>query len=497
MLDLSERIKDNDLVRRVMDPEEVILKIFPKRGSIAFGGMAGTAYPKVIPKALYEYITKYGINLDYIIYGGGSTGADFDEYISKIDIKRKYPFGASSEKLRKLVNLRTFEVSDLWLYEYSRWIRLGVFERKLGKIDIAVIEATGITEDGGIIPSSSVDVTPSFIEAADKIVIELSIIKPQMLGIHDIYLQPLGSPIPIKNPLDRVGTITYKVPRSKIAAIVISEYDDSEKIHYSKGSEIDRKVAENVISFLNEEIEKDPNLKSEYVTLQPAAGPIASLMAERISELKTNLSIWGEAATINWLLALSGNVKGISSSVLYTLPGDKKYRDLFYEEFESFKNHIVLRPYEIANNPQIMLRFIHIVIQQAIEIDLFGHANITHIGNNLYGGVGGSGDHARSSYLTIIALPSITSSGIPRIVPFINHVDIPEHDVDVIVTEQGWADLRLLSPIERAKVIINKCAHPSYKDLLEQYLDRLLKEEGHQPINFTEALSFKKLFSQS
>jgi acyl-CoA hydrolase len=497
MSDLNERIKDKDLLRRIMDPEEVISKIFPKKGIIAFGGMGGTAYPKVIPKALYEYITRYGINFDYIIYNGGSTGTDFDEYISKINIKRRYPLGASSENLRKLVNLRTFEVSDLWLYEYSRWIRLGVFERKLGKIDVAIIEATGITEDGGIIPSLSVDATPSFIEATDKIVVELSIIKPQMLGIHDIYLPPLGSPIPIKNPLDRVGALTYKVPKSKIAAIVISEYEDSERIHYSKGSEIDRKVSENVISFLNEEIEKDPNLKSEYVTLQPGAGPIAGLLAEKIPELKTNLSIWGEVASTRWLPALSENVKGISCSVLYTLPGDKKYRDLFYEEFENFKNHIVLRSYEIANNPQIMLRFIHITIQQAIEIDLFGHANISHIGNNLYGGVGGSGDHTRPSYLTIIALPSITSSGLPRIVPFTNHVDIPEHDVDVVVTEQGWADLRLLSPMERAKVIINKCAHPNYKDLLEQYLDKLSKEKGHEPINFTEALSFKKLFSQS
>lgn len=43
-----------------------------------------------------------------------------------------------------------------------------------------------------------------------------------------------------------------------------------------------------------------------------------------------------------------------------------------------------------------------------------------------------------------------------------------EHDLDVIVTEQGLADVRGLSPRQRAKVIIDKCAHPDYKDLLHE-----------------------------
>jgi acyl-CoA hydrolase len=51
---------------------------------------------------------------------------------------------------------------------------------------------------------------------------------------------------------------------------------------------------------------------------------------------------------------------------------------------------------------------------------------------------------------------------------FSSSVLVPEHDLDVVVTEQGLADIRGLSPRERAKVIIEKCAHPDYQDLLRE-----------------------------
>ena len=66
------------------------------------------------------------------------------------------------------------------------------------------------------------------------------------------------------------------------------------------------------------------------------------------------------------------------------------------------------------------------------------------------------------------------------------HVDQTEHDLDVIVTEQGLADLRGLSPRERARVVIEKCAHPIYRDIVMEYFERaekvcLAKGWGHEP----------------
>jgi len=481
------RIRNKDLERKIMDPVEAI-KFIPKRGVLAFAGMAGTAYPKVIPRVLAERV-KNDKDFGYVILNGGSVADDFDEAISKINILRRYPLGSSSEKLRKEVNARSFEVSDLWLFEFSRWVRLGVLKRRIGKIDVAVMEATAIMEDGEIIPSLSLDSAPSFIDAAESVIIEINMNKPELTGLHDVYAYKVGDLIPIKGVLDRIGEKGLRIPMRKIKAIVLSEYDDSEKIHYSKGEEIDLKVAEKIIDFLSKEIREDENLRGGKFTLQPGAGPIASLMSRKIRDLEVKIGIWGEVAPTSWLPTLSENVEGISGAVLYTLPGERKFRDILLNELEEFKKRIVIRPYEVMNNPQIILRFNHVVIQQAIEVDLYGNANITHIGDNLYGGVGGSGDHTRPSYLTIIALPSITSSGISRIVPLTTHVSLPGQDVDVVVTEQGWADLRLLSPTERAREIIEKCSNPKHKDWLWDYYNSIIKQRGHYPINIEKAFT--------
>lgn len=485
-------IRVRNLTSKIMSAEEAVEKFFPERGSIAFAGMAGTAFPKMIPKALAEHVSHASdqSRFSYIIYNGGSVTAEFDNYMSKINLKRRYPYGASSKEMRIAVNKRVFETVDLWLYEHSRWMQRGIYSRKIGPIDIAVVEATGVLEDGAFIPSLSVDAAPSFIREARKVIFEVNITRPEMLGIHDIYLPTVGSPIPIKKVLDRVGSTTYIVPESKIAAIVISEEDESEAMHYSGVSSTDYKIVDNIMDFLMREVEEDPNLKSDYVTIQPGAGPITSVLGSRIHELPISLSVWGEVAPTSWLPTLQENVKAISSSVLYTLPGERKYREILYNEFENLKKQVVLRPYEVANNPQIISIFNHIVVQQAIEVDIYGHVNVSHIGGNLYGGVGGSGDHTRPSYLTIVATPSITSSGVTRITPTVSHVDIPEHDVDVLVTEHGWVDLRALSPIERAKAIIDNCAHPKFKDLLWRYLGNVMKMGGHQPIDFKEVVRF-------
>jgi acyl-CoA hydrolase len=95
-------------------------------------------------------------------------------------------------------------------------------------------------------------------------------------------------------------------------------------------------------------------------------------------------------------------------------------------------------------------------------------------------GIGGSGDFARNAYLSIFMCPSAAKGGkISTLVPMCTHVDHNEHSVQVIVTEQGLADLRGLAPAERAHLLIERCAHPSYRD----YLHRYLREAGKGHIN--------------
>jgi acyl-CoA hydrolase len=492
--ELRSRIKDVDLLDKVMDAEDAVKKFVAGSKAIAISGMTGTGYPKVVPRAMSEYVERTGEKFDVVVYGAGTVGVDLEEYLSRIGIRRRFPIGASAEVTRKLVNSREFEAYDMWLTEYSRWLRDDVLTRRFSGIDIAIVEATGVTEEG-LVLGTSVDAIPVFIEKARGVIVELSLVKPYMLGLHDIYVPKINEVIPVRSVLDRIGDRVVKIPKSKVMAVVPSTIDD-QRGAYSPGGDIDRRVVENIVDFLSKEASEDPNLRTDYVTLQPAAGPIASLLADRIHEIGFSLSIWGEIASVRWLKTLSGNVKAISGSAIYTLPGDERLREEFYENIDEFKDRVVLRPQAISNSPEIISRFYHINVQQAIEVDVYGQVNITYIGDRFIVGVGGSGDHAKASYITIVALPSITGSGLPRVVPLVYHVDLVDHDVDIIVTDQGWADLRGLSPLEKARAIIEECAHPSYKDMLWDYLETVVKKTGHRPVDLRKAVEFReKLFT--
>lgn len=133
---------------------------------------------------------------------------------------------------------------------------------------------------------------------------------------------------------------------------------------------------------------------------------------------------------------------------------------------------MVLRPQEISNSPEIVRRLGLITINTAIEVDLFGNVNSTHVmGRDLMNGIGGSGDFTRNAHVSIYTCPSVAKKGaISTIVPFVTHLDHSEHSVQVVVTEQGVADLRGKSPGERAQLMIENCVHPDYRDTLRAYL---------------------------
>jgi acyl-CoA hydrolase len=143
-----------------------------------------------------------------------------------------------------------------------------------------------------------------------------------------------------------------------------------------------------------------------------------------------------------------------------------------YDNMDYMKQHLTLRQSEISNSPEVIRRLGVIAINTAIEADLYGNVNSTHIsGVKMMNGIGGSGDFIRNAYLSIFTCPSIAKGGvISSIVPFVSHQDSSEHDVNIIVTEQGVADLRGKSPVQRAECIIENCAHPDYKQLLWDYL---------------------------
>jgi succinyl-CoA:acetate CoA-transferase len=80
----------------------------------------------------------------------------------------------------------------------------------------------------------------------------------------------------------------------------------------------------------------------------------------------------------------------------------------------------------------------------------------------------------------------------------VSHVDHTEHDVHVIVTEQGVADLRGVAPRRRAQKIIDNCAHPDYRPMLQDYFDRAMASGSarHTPHLLGEALSWHNRYQQ-
>ena len=136
-----------------------------------------------------------------------------------------------------------------------------------------------------------------------------------------------------------------------------------------------------------------------------------------------------------------------------------------------------------------------------IEADIYGNINSTCVmGSRIQNGIGGSGDFARNAYVSIFMTPSTAKGGkISAIVPQAAHVDHIMQDVAVLVTEQGLADLRGLSPKHRARLVIEHCAHPSYRDALTDYYERaLVGSYGlHAPSLPGEALSWHQRFIET
>jgi acyl-CoA hydrolase len=128
----------------------------------------------------------------------------------------------------------------------------------------------------------------------------------------------------------------------------------------------------------------------------------------------------------------------------------------------------------IRRNPKVT------AINSAIEIDITGQVCADTIGTYQYSGVGGQMDFVRGASLSeggkpIIALPSVTSKGLSKIVPFLKEgagVTTTRAHVHYIVTEYGIADLYGQNLRQRARALIN-IAHPDHREELErQAFDR-------------------------
>jgi succinyl-CoA:acetate CoA-transferase len=493
--DLKSRILNESLLQKVVSPEVVVQEI--KSGMVI--GTAGGfqfGYPKTVFSKLVEF-RKNDPNFKIDLWTGGPVGEEIDGLLATHGIMRKRLGQQLNSNLRKMVNERKVLFSDLRSGIFPQQVRSG----SLGSVDLAIIEAVGITKEGNIIPSTSLFDAVTFVQMAKKVIIEINPFYPlEIEGMHDIYFlknPPYRNPIPIFHPGDRIGIPYIPIEINKIAFIVKGTIQDS---FVPRGSidETSKKIGQNLVDFLQKEVDFQ-KLPKNLLPLQIGIGNIADSVSKELANSGfDHLSIYTGGIGDGVLdLIDSGKVKVVSTSGLYfTTEGQKR----FFDNLSRYKRIIVIRPLDIADSPEVIFRLGVIAINTAIEIDIYGHINSSHVqGSQIISGVGGSGEFAQNAFLSIFITPSTNrNESISAIVPMVSHVDHSEHVVDVIITEEGVADIRGMEPVERANCIITNCAHPKYKPLLKEYLYEAVKKKGgHEPHLLHEAFSFHTRYAEA
>ncbi len=404
------------------------------------------------------------------IFTGASTGESCDGVLSRVKaIRYRAPYTTNPD-FRKAVNNGEIAYNDIHLSQMAQELRYGF----MGKVDVAIIEACEVTDDGKIYLTAAGGISPTIASLADKIIIELNAAHSKAaMGLHDVY-EPLDPPyrreIPIYKPSDRIGTPYIQADPKKIVGIVDTNWPDEAR-SFAAGDPLTDKIGQNVADFLVADMKRGI-IPPTFLPLQSGVGNIANAVLGALghSTAIPAFDVYTEVIQ-NAVIGLirDGRVKFASGCSL-TVTNDclnEVYRDMDF-----FRDKLVLRPSEISNSPEIVRRLGIISINTAIEADIYGNVNSTHIGGTkMMNGIGGSGDFTRNAYISIFTCPSVAKEGkISAIVPMVSHEDHSEHDVNIIVTEQGVADLRGKSPKERAQTIIENCVHPDYKQILWDYL---------------------------
>lgn len=465
--------------------------------NVGFSGFTAAGCPKVVPTALAKLAEAEhakGNPFKISIFTGASTGDSIDGNLARAKaVKSRTPY-QSSKDMRAAINSGEVNYFDMHLSILAQEIRYGYF----GKINVAIIEACDVSENGEIVPTCGVGITPTIARLADIVIVELNSWHPkEMRGMHDIAElidPPHRKEIGIKKPQDRIGSDCVKVDPSKIVVVECNMPNEGGK--FAPVDEITAKIGENVANFFVKEME-DGRMPNTFLPIQSGVGNVANAVLAAMGDNKNipDFEVYTEViqdAVIS--LMESGRIKFASGCSLTV--SNPVIEDI-YKKLDFFKDKLVLRPSELSNNPAVVRQLGLISINTALEADIFGNINSTHVlGTKMMNGIGGSGDFTRSAYLSVFVTPSIGKEGkLSNFVPMVSHVDHTEHSVNIIISEYGVADLRGKSPRQRAEEIIEKCVHPEYQPILRKYLEG--GAQGQTPVDLKNAFAFHEAFAKT
>jgi len=465
---------------------------------IGFSGFTPAGAAKAVPKAIaararVEHAAGRPFKIGVIT--GASTGPSLDGELAKADaVLFRTPY-QSNPDLRKKINSGEVQFFDMHLSQLPQTVRYGF----LGKVKFAIVEACEVFPSGEIVLTTSVGASPTFCHVAEKIIIELNAAQSSALrGFHDIY-EPRDPPhrreILLFTVRDRIGSTVVKVDPSRIAGIVETNLPDEAGM-FEEPNEATIRIGRNVAEFLAGEIRRG-TIPKPFLPIQSGVGDIANAVLAAMGENPDipPFEMYSEVLQDSvFKLMQSGKLTFASTTAITASPEMGKE---FYANLNFYRSRIVMRPQEISNNPELVRRLGIISVNAAIEADIFGNINSTHVlGTSMMNGIGGSGDFTRNAFISIFVCPALQKGGkISTIVPLVSHTDHNEHSVQVIITDQGIADLRGKSPNERARLIADKCAHPDFREPLRQYID--LNKSGQTPQSLRNAFAFHRHFMET
>ncbi|MDO6964584.1 acetyl-CoA hydrolase/transferase family protein [Rhizobium alvei] len=495
------RIAPSSLRNKIMTADDAA-SLISDGSTVGMSGFTGSGYPKSVPLALaarMETAHKAGNPFRLKVWTGASTGPELDGALAKADgIEFRLPYN-SDPIAREKINKGQMEYFDMHLSQVAPMAWQGF----LGPLDTAVVEVSGIRADSTLIPSSSVGNNKTWLERASRIILEVNAWQSSELdGMHDIYygtaLPPNRVPIPLVRPDDRIGETGFRCDPDKIVAIVETDAPDR-NAPFAKPDAVAGAIAGHLLEFFAQEV-KMGRLPASLLPLQSGVGNIANAVLSGLLDGPfDNLTAYTEVIQDGMIDLLESGKMRMASATAFSLSPEAAAR--VNADMAKFRNKMILRPQEISNHPELIRRLGCLAMNGLIEADIYGNVNSTHVmGSRIQNGIGGSGDFARNAYVSVFMTPSTAKGGkISAIVPMASHVDHITQDVQVIVTEQGLADLRGLSPKQRAEVIIENCAHPDYRPMLADYYRRALKGSyGLQsPSLLNEALSWHQRFVET
>jgi succinyl-CoA:acetate CoA-transferase len=471
------RVKNEVLKKKIMSSKDAA-KFVKSDYTIGISGFTPTGYPKEIPKEIAKLENVKNLK----IFSGASVGFEVDDLLVKnSQIAFRAPYQTNGV-MRNAINSGEVNFLDMHLSHFPQYLEAGF----LGEIDIAIIEGVMIDEEMNFYPSLSVGIIPQIIKKAKKILIEINeSIPTEIIGMHDIYevgLPPYRKPINITNVNDKIGRAFIPLDPTKVLGIVITKSSDDNRPFKDPDNQT-KAISKHIVRFLRNEIELG-KIPLELLPIQSGVGVLANSILDGLNDLGIKgINAYTEVIQDSMLSLIDNGILNHCSGTSLTL--SKEGYERFKSNIHKYKNRIILRPQEITNSPEVIRRLGVISINTALEIDIYGHINSTQTNNGcIMNGIGGSGDFARNAYITIFTAKSTYSkNNLSSIVLKVAHVDHTEHDVDIVVTENGIADLRGLSPSMRAREIIENCAHENHKiELLENFTKYLnVNKCKHEP----------------